>query len=273
MTSSLAGAVARQQQNNPAAMIQSRGSDFARVLPKQIKNPDAWIRLAESAIAKSKPLQDAARNDPAALMRALMLCASLGHTPGTDHFYLVPVKGKIEGWESYKGIIRRILNTGEYDRVVAEVVYEGEDFEFDPNLDLKPMHKVDWAGRNKGMKPLMSYAYAVHHDGSPTRVAIADPGYIQRVKDASKNSGGVWKAWDDAMYLKCAIKRLDGFVKTSSEDMRFEPVAAIEAPKGDGAGFKPVVIDGEVVSEADEPEVAITEVIEPDLDGPFANAA
>ncbi|MDE8648160.1 recombinase RecT [Rhodococcus qingshengii] len=266
MTSSITGAVAKREASSPAALIQRRSDDFTRVLPKHVVN-STWLRLAESAINKSSALQQAAANDQGALMRALMNCATLGHLPGSDKFYLVPVKGKIEGWESYKGILARILNSAKYRKVIAEVVYEGESFEFDPNNDERPKHKIDFAGRSKGGKPILSYAYGVHHDNTTTRVAIADPGYVAKVRGMSSGGRGtstVWSDWDYEMYLKSAVKRLEAFVATSNEDLRaggYGTTGPIDHPRAepiedadegtviDISGSHGEVIEGEVVED------------------------
>lgn len=258
---SLAGAALARQQNDPATLIQSRQADFYKVLPEQLRDP-RWIRLAESAVNKSPQLQNAARSNPASLMQALLKCASLGHEPGGNDFYLVPQKGGIEGWESWRGILKRILFSGKYSKVVAEVVYEGEEFEFDPNNDSRPRHKIDFLARSKGAKPLMSYAYAVHLDGTPSMVAVADPGHIAKIR--AGKTGPTWNQWDTQMYLKSAIKKLEPWVDKSAEDKRRhtrvevgEPIRDTELP----------ALEGELL---DEPVVDVTGLPEaPILDGEF----
>lgn len=226
---SITGAVAVRDETAPASLIQRRKQDFFSVLPSQVVD-HVWLRLAESAVNKTPELRSAAQRDPGALMRALMDCARLGHEPGTDRFYLVPVGGRIEGWESYKGVIQRILNSGNYRKVVAEVVYEGETFKFNPNRDELPDHEIDWMARANG-KPLMSYAYALHHDGTATRVAVADPGHIAKVRAAAKGASSPkspWNQWPDDMYAKCAVKRLEAYVSTSNEDRRAKVSTIVE---------------------------------------------
>lgn len=214
---SLAGAALARQQNDPATIIQSRQADFFKVLPERLRDP-RWIRLAESAVNKTPQLQNAARSNPASLMQALLKCATLGHEPDGVHFYLVPQKGAVDGWESWRGLHRRIMNSGKYSKVVAVVVYEGEEFVFDQNNDAKPAHKIDYVLRARGAKPLMSYAYAVHHDGTPTTVAVADPAHIAKIR--AGKSGPTWNNWDEQMYLKTAIKKLEPWVDKSAEDLR-----------------------------------------------------
>lgn len=218
---SITGEIAKVKDGDPTNLITRRQEDFKMVLPSQWNEKQvAWIRLAQAAVNKSPDLRRIATSNPGSLMRALMECARLGHEPGTNRFYLVPKGSSIEGWESWRGVVQRILNSGRYQKVVAEVVYEGEEFTFDPNNDDRPTHVIDWSARSKGAKPHMSYAYAVHHDGKATRVGVADPAYIAKVRAMG---GPVWNKWEAEMYLKSAVNRLEAFVATSSEDHSYTP--------------------------------------------------
>lgn len=244
---SIAGTVAVRQQNDPASLIQSRQSDFFKVLPEQLRDP-RWIRLAESAVAKTPALQNAARANPASLMQALLKCATLGHEPDGVHFYLVPQKGGVEGWESYKGLHKRIMNSGQYSKVVAQVVYVGEKFVFNPNDDAKPTHEIDYPLRANGAKPLLSYAYAVQHDGSPSAVAVADPAHIAKIR--AGKSGPTWNSWDEQMYLKSALKKLEPWVDKSAEDLRSRTRVEVGAPVGEPAAAE-AVFDAEIIDDPD----------------------
>ncbi|AXH70471.1 RecT-like ssDNA annealing protein [Gordonia phage Daredevil] len=217
----------QQKPASPAAMVRSRSEDFFKVLPGQVEQR-AWLRMAEAATKATPEIERAALNDRAALMRALLECARLGHIPGTDDYYLTVRSGKIQGAESYKGMIQRILRSGQYVRVVAEVVYDSEyragKFQYDRNVDERPRHEIDWAARDGSSKPIMSYAYAVRADGTTSEVKLADPRYLAKVRAQSR--GKVWEQWDEIMVLKTAIRMLIDFVDTSSEDRRSVGVAA-----------------------------------------------
>lgn len=220
---SLQNAAREQEENDPTAVIDRRKEDFFKVLPKHIDQV-AWLRMAKSAVRKNPDLVDAAKRNPTSLCLALMDCARLGHMPGTDEFYLVPRRGGIDGDEGWKGIVDRILNSGAYSKIVCEVVYSNEQFEFDPNEDEKPRHKIDHFKRGAESEPVMAYAYAIGLDGKPSYVAVADPRYIKKVKAMSK--GGVWGKWDEQMYKKTAIKLLVDYVETSSDSRHRAEVAA-----------------------------------------------
>ncbi|QNL30545.1 RecT-like DNA pairing protein [Gordonia phage SpeedDemon] len=250
-----------QQQNSPFSLIESRSDDFFKVMPSQVDHR-TWLRMAQAAVKAKPEIERAASNDYAALMRALLECARLGHIPGTEDYYLTIRSGKIQGAESYKGMIQRILRSGQYSRVVAEVVYDTEyaagKFQYDRNTDDRPRHEIDWAARTRDAKPIMSYAYAVRFDGTTTAVAIADPRAVGKARALSK--GKVWQDWDETMVLKTAIRRLIEFVDTSTEDLRNQlgSIAAATEPFTTATISPPDdptvvldesnVIDGEIVA-------------------------
>ena len=211
-----------QQQSQPMGvvdLVQGQFNEFAKVMPSQVDKV-AWVRMAQSAINKNVEVKAAAERDPQSLMFALIDCARLGHTPGTDEFYLTVRSGKVQGSEGYKGMIQRILRSGQYSKVVAEAVFDSEmaTFRFDPNVDDRPHHTIDYLARTKDTKPVMSYAYAVRTDGSTSKVAIADPRYLAKIRAQSR--GKVHDAWDETMVLKSSIKQLINYVDTSTEDRR-----------------------------------------------------
>lgn len=265
MTETVSAAVAKRD-NSPGAVIEQYRQDFSLVLPTQIK-PATWVRLAQGLLRRDRALRDAATRNPGSLMQALLECARLGHEPGTDRFYLVPIKGQIEGWEGYKGVIQRMLRGGQVRNVKAAVVREHDDFRFDPDVMDRPHHKIDWFG-DRG-KILGSYAYAIMHDGSTSQVAVADQDYIRRVRAMQPNANSAsspWVKWEESMVLKCAFNRLEPFVDASSEDRRLpmpvastpaEPVVAIASGEPDlpepaqSSDGDADVVDADVVDDPD----------------------
>lgn len=228
MTETVTTAIAKRD-NAPGQMIEGYREDFSLVLPTQIK-PETWMRLAQGLLRQDQNLAQAAMRDPGALVSALLECARLGHEPGTDRFYLVAIKGKIEGWEGYKGVIQRMLRGGRVRNVKAAVVRANDRFDYDPDTMDRPVHKVNWFG-DRG-KILGSYAYAVMHDGSISQVAIADQDYVAKVRamqPSSNNATSPWVRWEESMTLKCAFNRLEPFVDTSSEDRRPNHMVAADA--------------------------------------------
>lgn len=223
----------------PDELIETYGEHFATVLPSHLTQ-ESWLRLALGVMRKSPELRQAAERDPGSLVVALMECARLGHEPGTKSFYLVPIGGKVEGWEGYRGVIDRMFRGGAVTSVKVEIVREGDKFRYDPGTMNRPEHEVDWFGGDRG-QIIGAYAYAELVGGATSRVVVIDRDYIAKVKKEAKGSGNAsspWQKWDEAMVLKTAAHRLEPWVPTSAEyrnqSVRTEAAAVeVALPAGD----------------------------------------
>lgn len=215
MTSVTAAVATRD--NGPGAMIDTYRSDFTTVLPSHIK-ADTWVRLAQGVLRRDKNLLRIAQQNPGSLMQALLECARLGHEPGTEAFYLVPMGGEIEGWEGYRGVIERMFRAGGVRAVKAELVRANDVFRYDPSEMDKPHHEVDWFS-DRG--PILgAYSYAEMVGGGTSRVVVVNQEYLAKIRSMSRGSDkptSPWVKWEEAMVLKTVIHRLEPFVPTSSE--------------------------------------------------------
>lgn len=212
----VSNAIAKRD-NSPSAMVGQYESDFATVLPSHIKAA-TYVRLAQGVLRRDKNLARLAQQNPASLMQALLECARLGHEPGTEAFYLVPMGNEIEGWEGYRGTIERMFRAGAISTVKAEVVHANDRFDYRPGSMDRPDHDVDWFG-DRG--PVIgAYAYAVFHNGATSRVVVLNRAYLDKVRKESKGSdksSSPWQKWEESMVLKTVLKRLEPFVPTSAE--------------------------------------------------------
>jgi recombination protein RecT len=225
MTAETVTSAVAKRDTGPGAMIRQYSSDFTTVLPSHM-NGQTWIRLAQGVLRRDKQLAQLAQRNPGSLMQALLECARLGHEPGTESFYLVPMGGEIEGWEGYRGVIERMYRAGAVVSVKAEIVKANDHFRYQPHMD-KPEHEVDWFGDRGAI--LGAYSYAEMRDGSTSKVVVINQEYIAKVKAQSKGSNSPsspWQKWPDAMVLKTVIHRLEPFVPTSSEYLREQMRAA-----------------------------------------------
>ena len=64
-------------------MVQQYREDFAMVLPKHI-DATMWVRLVVGVLRRDAKVREAAENNPAALMSALLDAARQGLEPGSD---------------------------------------------------------------------------------------------------------------------------------------------------------------------------------------------
>lgn len=232
--------------NSPAGMVRAYRTDFASVMPTHIK-PDAWVRIAVGALKKGKKVQVdrttsrfeleiAAENNPGVFLAALLDAARLGLEPGTEQYYLTPrkVRGQLEilGVVGYQGIIELMYRAGAVASVVAEVVYAGDSFAFQPGIDEVPRHVIDWDADDRGQLRLV-YAYARMRDGATSKVVVLTKHDIARIKESSQGANSDYSPWvkhPAAMWLKSAVRQLAKWVPTSSEYVLLDkPLAAAAA--------------------------------------------
>lgn len=242
--SQIGNAIARQEQS-PANLIEQYKPELAVVAASHVK-VDTFARLAVGVLRQNEKLAAAAANNPGSLMSALMTAARLGLEPGTEQFYLRPIKRKgqleVQGIVGYQGIVELIYNAGAAQSVVVEVVRARDEFAWTPGaLDdhrpprwpgamKQPHHKVDWFG-DRG--PLVgAYAYAVMQGSAISKVVVLNRDHITRAKaksDGADSDYSPWRTDEEAMWLKTAARRLGKWVPTSAEK-RAGVIERLDAP-------------------------------------------
>lgn len=222
-----------KRDNGPAAVIEQYKADLALVAASHVRI-DTFARLAVGALRQNPKLAAAAQNNPASLMSALMTAARLGLEPGTDKFYLRPIKRKgqpeVQGIIGYQGIVELIYNAGAASSVVVEVVREGDEFNYVPGLHERPVHKVDWFGERGEL--VGAYAYGVMQGGATSKVVVLNKTHIARAKAKSEGADSEYSPWrtdEESMWLKTAARRLGKWVPTSAEK-RTAPLERTDAP-------------------------------------------
>jgi recombination protein RecT len=199
---------------------------------------DAWINGALAAVQRNQDLVGAILSSPHTFTNALSEAAQYGLTPGTPEYYLTPRrnKGRMEvlGIVGYQGEIELIYRAGAVSSVIAEVVYEHDEYQYERGVDLKPVHKIPGGnfGARKARGELIGvYAYGIMKDGSISRIIEHGKDHIEDVKRTSQGSDGQyspWQKWPDQMWLKTAVHSLSKWVPTSAEYAREQHRAVAE---------------------------------------------
>ena len=274
MAESINSAVARRE-HAPVALLSDYRDRFAAVLPDHVP-ARAFVGLASGALYRDPKLMEAATGAPGSFANALMRCASLGHQPGTEEFYLIPrkIKGRLEvqGIEGYRGIIERMYRSGAVASVVVREVCEHDEFTYVEGRDEKPLHVIDWFSGDRGQM-VGVYAYAVLTTGAVSRVVIlnrADIDAIKKRSDGATSEFSPWRRDERAMWWKSAARRLEPWVPTSSEYrrevIRATADAAVDATNARGGTLHrpdddpPAVVDGELVLDEDDYADAIAQL-------------
>jgi len=272
--------------NSPSGLVKNYSASFAAVLPSHVK-AETWVRLAQGALKKGKKvrlpdggsateLEVAANNNPAVFLGYLLDAARLGLEPGTEQYYLTPHKNKgqleILGIPGYQGYIELMYRAGAISSVVAECVFKGDFFDYEPGVHERPIHKIDWDADDRGALRLV-YAYAVMKDGATSKVVVLNRAKISKIRAKAQGSRSEYSPWntdEEAMWLKSAVRQLKKWVPTSAEYLReqlraardvateigAEPVFDTRHPDAEGnsdgwSGADEDVVDGEVVEDHD----------------------
>ena len=237
-----------------------RKPHFDAILPDHI-DVKSFIGTAAAALYANADLMKCAERSPDTLMTALMRCASLGHRPGTEEFYLTPrgLKGgkrgpEVVGIEGYRGIVERMYRSGAVAKVVVREVCAKDYFRYVEGDDDHPVHNFGGAGttgadffggigtRDRG--PMVGvYAYAQLTTGAYSRPAILNRDDVYAARDSGGYSANdphsPWNRMDAgkdrpefqgrSMWWKTAARRLEPWVPTSAEYRREQLRAAAQA--------------------------------------------
>ncbi len=279
-----AGKQIATRDSSPRGLIEQYADDFKTVLPSHVK-PDTWVRLAQGALKKGKRERDgrtdlevAAGNNPGVFLAAVLDAARLGLEPGTEQYYLTPrkVKGNLEilGIVGYQGHIELMYRAGAVASVVAECVYEHDQFDYQPGRDKVPSHVINWDSDDRGRLRLV-YAYAHMVNGSVSKVVVLNKGAITKIKASSQGASSEYSPWqkhEAAMWLKSAVRQLSKWVPTSAEyrdQLRTDAVELTKARVEAGRAGRPEMTydGGPIEANVDTGEVYDAELVDGDPEG------
>ena len=214
---------------DPTKLVTSYQQGFSRLLPSHMREDgggDQWIAGVKSLLATRPEIAEAASNSRDHFLAALIQAAQKGLQPGTKEFHLVPFAPKkgqprlIQGVEGYQGIVERIYRAGAVSTVIAEAVYDGDQFDYQPGRG-QPVHVVDWFGERGKLRG--AYAYAMFRDGAVSKVVVVGPKEIAQAKAKSASAHSEYSPWQqfpEAMWVKTAVRKLENWVPTSAEYRR-----------------------------------------------------
>lgn len=184
---------------------------------------------------------------PASINGVLLSIASTGLSlnPVLRLCYVIPRNIKVktaggEKWEkraqvepSYMGLMKLATDTGSVRNFEAQVVYQGDEFEYDL-VEKKPrVHKPYWTRGMQRGKILGVYGYAVLVDGTiiPEHMGADELGIIQSKSD--NRNGSVYTDWQGEMARKSLIKRLRKYLPQSDRNEAF-----LQAIELDNQGYQ-----------------------------------
>jgi len=196
-------------QKNPITVRQQEwGTELAKNMPAmESLGVDAkrMCRIAMNELARKPDLLNC---DRTSFILAVMNCAESGLEPIFGQAALVPYKGKIQFQAMYQGLVDLAFDTAKII-ITADVVWEGDEFQFSQGLDERLVHIPKGTHEVK----MGAYAIAKYPDGRKTFVYLQKDEIesIRGRSPASKSEASPWNQGPFAeaeMWKKTAIKRL-----------------------------------------------------------------
>lgn len=229
--------------------------------------PEKLIKIVGVAMSRTPLLLQC---DPMTVLNSVMTLAELGLSPGPlGDAYLIPFKnGKTQRYEcqliiGYRGMVTLARRSGQISTITAEVVREGDEWEFELGLDAKLRH-VPKAKADATIR--LAYALVKFKDGSH-QICVMTKDEIDGIRRRSRAAGsGPWVSDYAEMAKKTVIRRLCKLLPLTPEletaiatvdrtEFDFDSIA--EPTHGAGA-LADRLLGG------DEPEPEIEEEIDPD---------
>lgn len=187
-------------------MLKSNLTAIQSVLPKGM-DAGRFCRIALNAISKNP---DLANCKPATFVLAVLNCAELGLEPILGQVALIPYNGYVQMQPMVGGLVELARRSGQISTIYAEVVKDGDMFEYE--MGLNPVLKH--VPRGKGE---LTHVYAVAKmKDSGTQFVVLTKEDVSKVRKVAK-SQNIWNSWEEEMWKKTALKRLIKLLPKSTE--------------------------------------------------------
>jgi len=211
------------------------------------------LRLAESGGAEFDAVRvsllNAIKRDnkianctPESVYNAVADCLKLGIDPSGTHnsAHFVRYKNELKLMLGYGGLIELIVRGGEYVKVYAEVVYEGEEFRVLAGTEDRIEHTIDPEIRNgirgKTIDPIRAaYAVALHRDGARQWVFLSKQDIIAAKSASKAPAPSPWDLRPSEMVKKSAVRALAKWMVLDKVGVQ----ALSVSDDGDGYSFDP----------------------------------
>lgn len=208
--------------------IKQMQSGIKAALPS-VMTPERFTRITLSALSSNPKLAECT---PPSFLGAMMTAAQLGLEPNTPlgQAYLIPYKRNFkEGgqWRSvlecqfqlgYKGLIDLAYRSGDVSTIMAQVVYEKDDFTY--SFGLEPTLKHTPAMKDRG-EPVYVYAMFKTKDGGYGYEVMSVEDVRNHAQKFSKSYGnGPWQTNFEEMAKKTVLKRVLKYAPLKSEFLR-----------------------------------------------------
>ena len=263
------------------AAIEEQMPRFQMVLPEGLTQ-ERFTNLVVAAVKRSPDLIKCFRTESGrvSLLISAIQCAAVGLEPNTPLKEAVLLPRKYKGNDEaqliieYRGLIKLARRSGEISTLIAEVVYERDEFSYALG-DSPFINHVPYDGDDDPGELRYCYAVVTFKDGGkqsvvvPRRVVYSD----HRSKSDSWRNAREWSPWtvfEAKMWRKTAVKELEPFLPLTAEaravldsdDRRVTIADGVIVP----AAEPPDVLEPPPNVDAETGEIIDGEVVEPESD-------
>lgn len=196
--------------------------EIQKALPK-VMTPERFTRIALSAVSNNPQLGECT---PRSFLAAMMNAAQLGLEPNTPlgQAYLIPYKNKgileCQFQIGYKGLIDLAYRSGDVKMIMAQTVYEKDEFEFEFGLEPRLKHVPTKKDRGE---PTWFYAvFKLVNGGEGFEVMSVEDvrKHAQKYSQAYNSSFSPWKKNFEEMAKKTVIKKVLKYAPMKTDFLR-----------------------------------------------------
>ncbi len=144
----------------------------------------AWLILQNTTTKDKRPVLQAC--DRASIFQSLLEMVTLGLNPSKDQCYFIAYKNRLNLQVSRYGYEAMAKRTNpKIDKIIAEVVWEGDEFEYEIRLGEKYITKHIQKLTNKNRQPVGAYCVLLDKEGKVLKTTIKT---FEQIKQAWKKS-------------------------------------------------------------------------------------
>lgn len=217
-------AAARKTEEGPTIQqyILQMKSGIKAALPS-VMTPERFTRITLSALSSNQKLQECT---PTSFLGAMMTAAQLGLEPNTPlgQAYLIPYwnnKKKCNECQfqlGYKGLIDLGYRSGDIAIIMAQVVYEKDEFYYSFGLD--PLLKHVPAMKDRGTPAFVYGLFKTKNGGYGYDVMSIEDVRNHAQKYSKSYNNGPWQTNFEEMAKKTVLKRVLKYAPLKSEFLR-----------------------------------------------------
>lgn len=226
------GRPAAPKRNDIIRMLDQQRPAIEKALPRHV-NPDHFVRVIQSLVRMTPRL---AQCDPMTVIAGSMQAAQLGMEPGPlGQCYLIPRKNRKTGRMEaafqlgYKGCLKLAQNSGQIAGIVAEIVYEHDEWSMELGDTASYTHVPAPWGQERGA-PIGAYCVVTTKDGGRYRAAMSQEELMEHAQKYSEAyRSGRQTPWSDPDQRLAMWKKTVLMQALKLAPMEIELAAAIES--------------------------------------------